>query len=120
MRIAEKLEPKPGRSGACEEGAFSPKRALVEEFAQLVSKWKRDTRHSSSIMKSILHPAYLRIIGLGRPVLPLLLAELRRNPDHWFVALSSVAGTDAAEHTETFGQAVEAWLSWGKKNALIE
>ena len=91
-----------------------------DEFAELVRKWKHDTRHSSSMKKSILHPAYLRIIGLGRPVLALLLRELRTNPDHWFTALAAVAGTDPAEHTQTFDEAVEAWLQWGRRNSLIE
>ena len=53
---------------------------LVQEFARLVQAWKRDTRYISSPTEIATHPAYQRIIGLGREVVPLILADLRQEP----------------------------------------
>ena len=93
--------------------------SVEKEFAELVQKWRRDTLHWSSAKRSILHPAYQRIIGMGPTILPLLLKELRDRPDHWFCALASITGEDPAEGTATFDEAVAAWIEWGKRNRLL-
>ena len=41
-----------------------------------------------------MSPSYQRIIGLGSAVVPLLLRELERQPDHWFWALKAITGAD--------------------------
>jgi len=40
------------------------------------------------------HPAYRAIVGLGKPVIPLLLVELELEPDHWFIALHELTGAE--------------------------
>lgn len=89
------------------------------EFAGLVQRWRLETRHWSSMKRSVFHPAYQRIIGMGPAVLPLLLKELRDRPDHWFWALTSIAGEDPAAGTNTLDEAVAAWMEWGKRNGLL-
>ena len=89
-------------------------------FDALSKKWCRETRHTSSISKMITHPAYLRIIGMGRDVLPLLFNELRERPDHWLVALNAIIGEDPASEESTFEQAVEAWLAWGRGKGYLK
>ncbi len=39
----------------------------------------------------VAHPSYLRIVGLGRSVIPLILRELRDRPTYWFAALQALA-----------------------------
>jgi len=89
------------------------------EFVWHVSKWRRDTRHYSSVTKMVLHPSYLRIIGMGRQILPLLLNELQVRRDHWLIALNAITGEDPAEDDSTFNQAVDAWLKWGRDRGYL-
>jgi hypothetical protein len=55
---------------------------VEQRFRQLVHQWKEATRFESSIHDMISHRAYLQIIGMGKQALPLLVQELRRDPDH--------------------------------------
>ena len=61
---------------------------MAERFRRLVAEWKRDSRFlSNSAQMAMLRP-YQRIIGMGPQVVPLILDEMRREPDHWFWASS--------------------------------
>jgi hypothetical protein len=87
-----------------------------EEFKAHAERWRRETLHTSSLTKMTLHPSYLRIIGMGRGVLPFLFKELAHRPDHWLVALNAITGADPAPADSTFDGAVTAWLDWGRKH----
>ena len=89
---------------------------LESEFNSQADQWRRETLHVSSLTKMVMHPSYLRIIGMGRAVLPFLLKELARRPDHWLVALNAITGEDPAPADGTFDEAVTAWLDWGRKH----
>jgi hypothetical protein len=80
--------------------------------------WIEETGHLSSITKAMMHPSYLRIIGMGRDVLPLLLSELKSSPEHWFVALNAITGEDPVPDGASFGEAVSAWINWGEERHL--
>jgi hypothetical protein len=86
--------------------------SVEEVFRKQVQTWKDETKHCSSVKKAVGHRSYLRIIGLGRPAIPLLIRELQERPDHWFVALESITGEDPVPPTATFDQAVQAWVDW--------
>ena len=103
--------------------AFShavPGSAIDREFALNVGRWKRDTRHSSSVAKMVAHPSYRRIIGLGNAGLPLLFRELEERPDHWFVALTAMTGVDPVAPSSTFADAVKIWLAWGREKGYLD
>jgi hypothetical protein len=87
---------------------------LRDVFKTLVSEWKEDTWFISSIKKRIAHPAYLKIIGLGKPAVPWILEELAREPDYWSYALEAITRDDAAPHGGNLQQIRDAWLAWGK------
>jgi hypothetical protein len=93
---------------------------LRQEFEALAEQWQRDTRHLSQIAKKDLHPAYFRIIGMGEPVLPLLLEALRNRPAHWFAALKATANFDPVAPGSNPSAAREAWLKWGRSKGLID
>lgn len=82
-------------------------------------KWRRETCHTSSLTKMVLHPSYLRIIGMGRSVLPFLFKELEERPDHWLVALNAITQQDPAPLDSTFDEAVAAWLEWGRLHGYL-
>ncbi len=67
----------------------------------------------------VMHPSYLRIIGMGRDILPLLFKEVDERPDHWLVALNAITGQDPAPIGSTFDEAVAAWLGWGRKYGYL-
>ena len=63
-----------------------------------------------------MHPAYQQIIGMGPAAIPWLLAELEREPDHWFWALKSITMVDpvSADERGDIHKMAQAWLKWGK------
>jgi hypothetical protein len=67
---------------------------LETTFLQLTEQWQRETGMLSVVSKISMHPAYQRIIGMGQPVVPLIMRELEREPDHWFWALSAITGVN--------------------------
>jgi hypothetical protein len=103
------------RSGARTEQEPPARPPLEARFEGLVREWKEATGPNSDVSRMVLHPAYLQIIGMGPVALPLILQELKQEPDHWLVALYSIAGEDVAAGQDTFVGAVNAWLAWGRE-----
>ncbi len=90
-------------------------------FHDSVREWKEMRRPLSSAVKLADHPAYLRIIDLGHAhretVTRLLVEELERAPDHWFIALQAVTGSDPVP-PEAHGRVKDmaaAWVQWRSK-----
>ena len=98
---------------------FYTKEEVRRTFRKSADEWIRDTEATSSTSDMVLHPAYQRIIGLGRPALPLLLEELQARPDYWFWALRSIAGEDPNKANPSFDDAVGAWLRWGREHKYL-
>lgn len=92
---------------------------LKETFEALRDKWVADTEFMSNVSQMIQHPAHLAIIGLGPDALPLLLEDLRDNGNEWFWALRAVVRSDAADGLESFEDARQAWIEWGRQRHLI-
>lgn len=90
----------------------------VTEFYSLLLTWYKDTQTASSALEMSTHPAYQRIIGMGEKVIPLLLRELEKDPDHWFWALESITGAHPILPSQqgNIGQMAKAWLGWAKDN----
>jgi hypothetical protein len=86
--------------------------ALQRTFSALADEWRRETAPLSSVTSLVLHPAYQRIIGMGRAALPLILAELSRQPDHWFWALRAITGENPVteEDAGDLRRMRDAWL----------
>lgn len=89
---------------------------LETTFHRLADEWRNETWFISSIKKRISHQAHLKIIGLGRPAIPLIVREMRRSPDNWFWALEAITHEDPAPHAENMQQLADAWLAWAKKH----
>jgi hypothetical protein len=91
------------------------------EFQSLAKEWHSETRFLSSTHKMAIHPAYQRIIGMGYSAVPLILQELKEEPDHWFWALSAITGEDPvpSDQKEDLEAMSEAWLTWGEERGFI-
>ena len=85
---------------------------------KLVEEWHQETGMMSLVSKIVMHPAYQRIIGMGQPVIPLILRELEREPDHWFWALRAITGANPVkpEQQGRLKQMAQAWITWGKEH----
>jgi len=97
---------------------FAAKREDIEaEFNRLVNEWRSERGATSSSTAIAMHPAYQRIIGMGKPVLPLILRELSKELDHWFWALKAISGEDPVpiEHLGKMKMMAADWLQWGRE-----
>ena len=87
------------------------------KFDSLKNDWKTSRPPESSPIRLAMHPAYLKIIGMGKDAVPLLLEELKISPDMWFVALRSITCDDPVPASAR-GNVVEmakAWIKWGEE-----
>jgi hypothetical protein len=89
-------------------------------FLRLANEWREATLFTSAVDRMVMHPAYQRIIGLGPLAIPLILRELRREPELWFWALNALTGEDAAAGEETVEGAARRWIEWGASQGYIE
>jgi hypothetical protein len=92
--------------------------SLRQRFDELVACWKRERGPHSSSARLTSHPAYQEIIKLGPAVVPLLLQELERAPDHWFRALHLLTGADPVREASQgkVREMADTWLRWGRAN----
>lgn len=96
----------------------APDAPLEETFQVLARQWREERGPSSSTTELAMCPSYQRIIGLGPAVVPLLLRELERAPDHWFWALKAITGADpvpAASRGKVHEMA-RLWIEWGRRH----
>jgi hypothetical protein len=94
---------------------------LQTKFDRLADWWRHDTQLLSSVTDMVLHPAYQQIIGQGGKMIPFILRELQKGPDHWYWALGAISQQNAAENApEGDIEAIcDAWLEWGRKRGII-
>jgi hypothetical protein len=92
-----------------------------QSFERLVSWWREETALTSSITEMVMHPAYQRIIGMGRSALPLILHELHRESGHWFWALRAITGEDPvrSEDAGDIERMSEAWLELARRRGWL-
>jgi hypothetical protein len=92
---------------------------LRAEFDALVEVWRAETLYLSGADIE-LHPAYLQIIAMGKPAVPLILSEMRKSGGHFFRALAAITGKDPAQNSTTVTAATDAWLRWGRERGLLQ
>src|SRR5579864_4526833 len=93
----------------------------VRRFHTLVEEWKDAKVFTSSGSEIALHPAYQQIIGMGKEAIPLILAELQREEDHWFWALKAITGEDPVPPSDRgkLAKMTEAWLRWAHAHGYL-
>ena len=94
---------------------------LENQFNKLSADWKKQTAIYSNTLHIIRNDNYLDIIGMGKEALPLILKDLEKEPEHWFVALKAIAKENPVPK-ESYGDIEKMrfyWLQWGKKNNII-
>jgi hypothetical protein len=100
--------------------ATTPDSVDTSKFKQLKNEWLTARPSESSPIRIAMHPAYLKIIGMGSAAVPLLLEELKTSPDMWFVALRSITCQDpvTASARGNVPEMAKAWIKWGKERRI--
>jgi hypothetical protein len=103
------------------EGAttIASKAELEKEFNALAAEWRRDTALLSIAQQKAMHPAYQKIIGMGREALPLIFKEIKVRGGDWLWALEMIVRNEnPAAGVTKFKDAVDAWVNWGRKRGV--
>ena len=98
------------------------KTSLIEKFGRLVQQWREETAGFSSPTRMTSNQAYLSIVALGQPVVPLILKELRDYGGFWYPALKAITGENPIP-TSALGNPrlmKNAWLNWGQRFQLMD
>jgi hypothetical protein len=109
MTTAATVSPRLGSAGS-----------IRGRFERLAAEWKQQSRYLSNTAQMAMLPPYQRIVGMGLAAVPLILEELRREPNQWFWALEAITEEnpvppEAAGNVRLMAQ---AWIEWGKQQGL--
>ena len=91
---------------------------FVRRFYRLAAAWKTETGHLSNLTEKCNHAAYRSIVEMGPDAIPLILAELEHEPDHWFAALRALTGENPVPRAAR-GRLLpmaQRWLDWAEKH----
>ncbi len=93
----------------------------TERFHRLAAEWKEQARYLSDTRRMAMLRPFQAIIGMGLPVVPLILQELRDDPHHWFWALEVITDENPVpgDVNGDVARMREAWLNWGREQGLI-
>ena len=93
-----------------------------KRFRELVKRWKEGTGHLRSTARMAKHPAYREVVQMGPAAVPLLLAELTRDPDFWFAALREITKENPvpARSAGKVKDMARAWIEWGRKRGYTQ
>jgi hypothetical protein len=93
-----------------------------ERFRELASRWKDESRYLSNTAQMALLKPYQQIIGMGMAAVPLILEELRNEPNQWFWALEAITRQNPVP-PEAAGKVrlmAKAWIDWGTRHGFIQ
>jgi hypothetical protein len=92
-----------------------------QRFRRLAAEWKAKSRHLSNTAQMAILEPYQRIIGMGWDAVPLILEELRREPDQWFWALEAITEENPVPNKSAgvVKEMAQAWIEWGRQKGLI-
>ncbi len=99
----------------------SPEPSVAETVEQrlrrLESVWDAETCVLSNPSLITGHWAFQEIIGMGQPVVPLLLRDLEKEPGLWVWALPAITGENPVDPADggNIRKMSEAWVRWGRE-----
>jgi hypothetical protein len=104
-----------------QETITSRRGTLEREFHRLARQWKEETEFQSAAERIAMHPAYQRIIGMGKEALPFILHDLQETHDLWFWALAAITGENPVPEEDRgyIDRMVRAWIRWGMRRNVI-
>ena len=108
----------PTSTAAFDRPAAELEDGRAAQFDRLADEWETETALLSFSDQAADHPAHHAIIGMGEPVVPLILARMQSQGGHWFHALHAITGANPIKPSERGNIAAmqAAWQEWGKLN----
>ena len=93
---------------------------LKEQFSRLTKQWHTETDGHSSPSRIVSNQAYLKIISLGKSVIPMILDELREKGGYWYPALRALTDENPVPESARGRTRLmkEAWLDWGNATRI--
>jgi hypothetical protein len=85
-----------------------------ELFKASYAQWIEDSMLDSLPDAMRNYESYQTIVSMGQRVVPLIAAELRRDPSFIFLALEDITGADPVDETSmgNLRATTDAWLKW--------
>jgi len=98
------------------------RRPIWQRFAEFAATWREERGYTSSVSDMVLSDSYQKVVALGRRVVPYILADLMRGPDHWFPALTAITGVNPIppEAAGNMRAMASAWINWGEQEGLLD
>lgn len=99
-------------------GKFLTEFEVIKLFYYYYELWEKETSSLLSMVdpKKIENQWYEKIIEMREKVVPLILFELNKEFNHWFVALSKITGQNLIHSKDNFFSIRRKWLQWGTRN----
>ena len=103
--------------------SIAPDIASIEErFAALANRWHEETDFLSSPSSITNNYNYLKILSMGKRVIPMILEDLKERGGLWYPALRILSEEDPVpiEARGDVEQMKKAWLQWGRERGYIK
>jgi hypothetical protein len=97
-------------------------RDTLERFRRLAAELKDQSRYLSNSAQMAMLKPYQQIIGMGWAAVPLILGELKQEPDHWFWALEAITAENPVplEAAGKVHDMAQAWIEWGASRGFLK
>jgi len=104
---------------------------LLEQYRTLRDELNYNTGFYSSTSRVMRHPAYRKIVDLGKDLIPIILAEFDKYlhtdeyddfPGHWAMnVLGELTGVNPYEKCDpgVVLQMIKVWVKWGEENGHL-
>jgi hypothetical protein len=94
---------------------------LESKLLRDLAQWRVQTGPISDAGKIRAHPAYKRIVSIGKAGIPCILRELKREPSLLAWTLFDITGESPVQPADygKIDKITKAWLKWGRKNKYI-
>lgn len=96
--------------------------ATRKKFQQLADQWRRERGVTSRAQRMAELSSYREIISMGEAAVPLILEELEKTPDHWFIALHEITGASPVPEQSRgrLPEMASAWIQWGRDQGFAQ
>ena len=94
---------------------------LADRFRDLAEQWEHETRMLSNTGQSLVHPAHVAVVGLGDPVVSLILERMQTRGGRWYHTLHVITKANPVHPADHGNVAAiqQAWLRWGRDHGRI-
>ncbi len=94
---------------------------LADRFRDLAKQWEHETWSLSNTGQTLAHPAHVVIVGLGDPVVPLILERMQTRGGRWYHTLHAITKANPVHPADHGNVAAiqQAWLRWGRDHGHI-